>query len=94
MPTPTLNRCQKTPLNKGQALPPEIQVSAETNRAKIKTELWRATETNRLTRRASQTKQPIEQTEAKTKQGKSKNQTANEKRKPEANQKTARHHRS
>jgi len=31
-------------------LPAEIQVNAETNKAKPKTELWRATETNRLTR--------------------------------------------
>jgi len=31
-------------------LPAEIQVNAETSKAKLKTELWRATETNRLTR--------------------------------------------
>ena len=46
-------------------------------------------ETNRLTQ-ACQTKKPTEQTEAKTKQGKGKSQTANEERKPEANQKTVR----
>jgi len=53
-----------------------------------------ATETNRLTCQAHQTKKLTEQTEAKTKQGKGKNQTTNEKRKPEPNQKTIRHHRS
>jgi|GEM_PF-2650963 len=53
-PTPTLNRCQKTPPNQGQELPPEIQVNAGTRKAKLKTEFWRATETNCLTRQACQ----------------------------------------
>ena len=49
-PTPTLNRCQKIPPNKGRELPPEIQVNAGTSKANPKTEFWRATETNRLPR--------------------------------------------
>jgi len=36
-PTPTLNRCQKTPRNKGQELPLEIQVNTGTSKAKPKT---------------------------------------------------------
>ncbi|MDP1615028.1 MAG: hypothetical protein Q8L68_04455, partial [Methylococcales bacterium] len=51
-PTPTLNRCQKTPPSKSQMLPLEIQVNAGTRKGKPKTEFWRATETNRLTRQA------------------------------------------
>jgi len=37
-PTPTLNRCQKTPPNKGQELLLEIQINAGTSKAKPKTE--------------------------------------------------------
>jgi len=50
----------------------EIQVSAETRKAKPKTEFWRATETNHLTRQACQKKQPTEQTEAKARKAKAK----------------------
>jgi len=73
-PTPTLNRYQKTPPNKGQELPPDIEVNAGTSKTKPKTEFWKATETNRLTRQACQTKQPTEETETPTKQGTSQNQ--------------------
>jgi dipeptidase len=56
---------RKTPPNKSQALSPPAEINTETRKAKPKTEFWRATETNRLSREAYKKAMLTAQTEDK-----------------------------